>query len=142
MLFICSWVNEKVFCIFLHRVGSGSWVTDGIRTTNSTMVGNVTSVQCLSTHLTSFAVLVDVAGGLQVCIGCHSIVTTALYIGGLYLACRIYQTNTALLCDNAFLFWQEISKAERKALQVVSYIGCAISTICLIISIVFFILQG
>ena len=33
--------------------------------------GNVTSVQCLSTHLTSFAVLVDVAGGLQVCIGCH-----------------------------------------------------------------------
>ena len=36
-------------------------------------VGNVTSVQCLSTHLTSFAVLVDVAGGLQVCIGCHSI---------------------------------------------------------------------
>ena len=34
-------------------------------------VDNVTSVQCLSTHLTSFAVLVDVAGGLQVCSECH-----------------------------------------------------------------------
>ena len=34
-------------------------------------VGDVTSVQCLSTHLTSFAVLVDVAGGLQVCSECH-----------------------------------------------------------------------
>ena len=73
MLFTCSWVNEKAFFIFLHSVGSGSWVTDGIRTTNSTMVGNVTSVQCQSTHLTSFAVLVDVAGGLQVCCECHNI---------------------------------------------------------------------
>ena len=29
--------------------------------------GNTTLVQCLSTHLTSFAVLIDVGGGLQVC---------------------------------------------------------------------------
>ena len=51
----------------LYSVGSGSWVTDGISTTdNTTKVENVTSVHCLSTHLTSFAVLVDVAGGLQV----------------------------------------------------------------------------
>ena len=57
----------------LYSVGSGSWVTDGISTTdNTTKVGNVTSVHCLSTHLTSFAVLVDVAGGLQVCAGCRN----------------------------------------------------------------------
>ena len=68
----------------LHSVGSGSWVTDEITTTDNMTVGNITSVdeitttdnmtvgnitsvQCQSTHLTSFAVLVDVAGGLQVC---------------------------------------------------------------------------
>ena len=63
----------------LHSVGSGSWVADGISTTDNMTVGNVTSVYCQSTHLTSFAVLVDVAGGLQVCCGCHNeIVTVAM----------------------------------------------------------------
>ena len=63
-------MNQE-FHLVLHSIGHGSWVTDDIRTNNSMTVGNVTSVQCLSTHLTSFAVLVDVAGGLQVCSGCH-----------------------------------------------------------------------
>jgi len=39
-------------------------------------------------------------------------------------------------------FPQNISDAERQALQIVSYIGCSISVICLIISVVFFLLQG
>ena len=67
--FVCLNRGVNLSC-WMYSVGSGSWVTDGVRTTNNTMVRNVTSVQCLSTHLTSFAVLVDVAGGLQVCCGC------------------------------------------------------------------------
>ena len=62
----------RTLCYSLYSVGSGSWVTDGISITDNMTVGNVTSVQCQSTHLTSFAVLVDVAGGLQVCAGCHN----------------------------------------------------------------------
>ena len=51
-------------------IGNGSWVTAGIITDDmmiqSTESGNLTTITCRSTHLTSFAVLVDVAGGLEV----------------------------------------------------------------------------
>ena len=47
-------------------VGNGSWVVSGVTTNRQTTSGNSTNVQCTSTHLTSFAVLVDVAGGLEV----------------------------------------------------------------------------
>ena len=40
------------------------------------------------------------------------------------------------------MFLQDIPEEERKALQIISYIGCGISSVCLIISIVFFLLQG
>ena len=42
------------------------WSTDGLRTKDVTRNGNTITVTCSSTHLTSFAVLVDV-GGAQVC---------------------------------------------------------------------------
>ena len=49
----------------------------------------------------------------------------------------------ALFFDFRFvLFWQDIPEVERKALQIVSYIGCAISTFCLIVAVLFFIMQG
>ena len=89
-------------------------------------VGNVTSVQCLSTHLTSFAVLVDVAGGLQVC----------QYVTGVITIVHVFIVIPSLM------LLQNISKPEGEALQIISYIGCAISAVCLIISIVFFLLQG
>ena len=47
-------------------IGNGSWVIAGVTTTDVTTSGNQTAIQCTSTHLTSFAVLVDVAGGLAV----------------------------------------------------------------------------
>ena len=50
----------------LYRVGSGGWSSDGIQVISNTTRRNVTTVLCNSTHLTSFAVLVDVAGGLEV----------------------------------------------------------------------------
>ena len=53
--------------IFWHSVGYGNWELDGETANNITTEGDATTVQCLSTHLTSFTVLVDVAGGLQVC---------------------------------------------------------------------------
>ena len=49
------------------RVGNGSFVTNGVITDSNNTQNDLTSVHCLSTHLTSFAVLVDVSGGLQVC---------------------------------------------------------------------------
>ena len=50
-----------------HSVGSGGWSSEGIQVISNVTRGNVTTVLCNSTHLTSFAVLVDAAGGLEVC---------------------------------------------------------------------------
>ena len=47
-------------------MGSGGWSSDGIQVISAVTKGNTTTVVCSSTHLTSFAVLVDVAGGLEV----------------------------------------------------------------------------
>ena len=112
-----------------YSVGHGGWASDGIATSGIKTEGNVTSVQCLSTHLTSFAVLVDVAGGLQVC----------QYVVGVITLVHVFIVIPSLLL---LMFLQDISKVEGEALQIISYIGCAISAVCLIISIVFFLLQG
>ena len=48
------------------RIGSGGFSTDGLTTANISRGKNITRVHCLSNHATSFAVLVDVAGGLEV----------------------------------------------------------------------------
>ena len=54
----------------MYSIGNGSWITDGVVTNNfttqTTKSGKLTTIQCSATHLTSFAVLVDVAGGLEV----------------------------------------------------------------------------
>ncbi len=55
---------KRVMSVF--RIGSGHWATAGVRTINVSTQENTTTVQCESSHLTSFAVLVDVAGGQQV----------------------------------------------------------------------------
>ena len=61
--FICSFIMCKC------RVGNGGYSTFGV-TTDDNIVSDqdngTTTVQCFSNHTTSFAVLVDVAGGLQV----------------------------------------------------------------------------
>ena len=48
------------FCLYSNRNVSGRFSTDGITQSGTT---NSTFVQCTSTHLTSFAVLVDTSGG-------------------------------------------------------------------------------
>ena len=52
--------------VCFHRVGSGGWSSDGIQIISSETTDNATRVVFTSTHLTSFAVLVDVSGGLKV----------------------------------------------------------------------------
>ena len=56
-----------------HSVGSGGWSSEGIQVISNITRGDVTTVLCNSTHLTSFAVLVDVAGGLEVQLFCASL---------------------------------------------------------------------
>ena len=68
MVHIHTSYNLFIIWQLLCRVGNGSWVSEGVHTVESTTDcgEQVTTVQCTSTHLTSFAVLVDVAGGLKV----------------------------------------------------------------------------
>ena len=63
--FAYSYLDHHRYFFFLlrYRIGNGSWVTAGVMTDYVDVTeGNITSVQCTSTHLTSFAVLVSVAG--------------------------------------------------------------------------------
>ena len=56
----CAFHYFILFCVF--RIGSGGWSTEGVARVTVSQSGNSTVVQCNSTHLTSFAVLVNVAG--------------------------------------------------------------------------------
>ena len=77
---------------------------------------------CNSSHLTSFAVLVDVSGGHEV----HTVLTYKQYSYlRMFCMCVIFMHTT-----------QGFSAEERKALSIISYIGCGISLICLIIAII------
>ena len=53
--------------ISLHRVGTGGWSSEGTQLISNITRDNVSTVVFTSIHLTSFAVLVDVAGGHEVC---------------------------------------------------------------------------
>ncbi len=55
-----------IFIVYC-RVGNGQWISVGVRTVSVPTEGNITTVLCESTHLTSFAVLVDVSDEQQVC---------------------------------------------------------------------------
>lgn len=88
---------------FSDPVGSGFWAFDGVSMTSVEVRGDRMEVNCSSTHLTSFAVLVDVSGTLSE---------------------------------------QNVTSVELQALQIVSYVGCAISIFFLGLAIIFFLSQG
>ena len=69
------------------------------------------TITCNSTHLTSFAVLVDVSGG-------HQVYCDAL---------AIHKCMEIVL--------QDTSSEERTVLSAISYIGCGISIACLLVTI-------
>ena len=56
-----SFIYLSLLLLFSSLSDSG-WSADGVSTAMSTTVGNVSTVECASLHLTSFAVLVDVRG--------------------------------------------------------------------------------
>ena len=59
------------------------WSSEGIKVINVMTEDGVTTVQCSSTHLASFAVLVGVGGGLEALRFSHIL----LYIHGLSVPC-------------------------------------------------------
>ena len=64
--FLSSFMDySNLICI--SRLKNGSWSNAGVLTSSISNGNGTVSISCTSTHLTSFAVLVDVAGGLQVC---------------------------------------------------------------------------
>lgn len=81
------------------------------------------TITCNSTHLTSFAVLVDVSGGHRV---------SCVTLWGFHCSSFGYAVGIHLM----LLVLQDISEAESKALSIVSYIGCGISMLCLVIAII------
>ena len=55
--FMCITVH-----VFLHSLISSGWSVANVTTEQQTYIGDQSIVQCSSSHLTSFAVLVDVRG--------------------------------------------------------------------------------
>ena len=57
---------HKIMDMYVYRVGSGRWAYDGVKmVSRSTNSDGTVIVTCQSTHLTSFAVLVDVSGSVS-----------------------------------------------------------------------------
>ena len=94
-------------------MGQGSWSTVNVQTDNS----RSPVITCLSSHLTSFAVLVDVAGSTTV-------------------------SNTVSTLVLILLYNQTINPVEAKGLSVLTYIGLSVSIVCLIITVIFFLCFG
>ena len=67
-------VFEHVLSTYFYycRVGNGGFVSDGVTTQSNISMNSLTTVTCLSNHLTTFAVLVDVAG--VVCMFSYTII--------------------------------------------------------------------
>ena len=62
------------FSIIMYRYSRGRWSNEGVKTLSVTRVRDIVTVTCASSHLTSFAVLVDV-GGAQA-----SVLTSNIFI--------------------------------------------------------------
>ena len=62
-----------------YRIGSGSWSSDGVETVSATLRGGVMTVECQSSHLSTFAALVDVLSP-QVYTTCSPVDLNRLYL--------------------------------------------------------------
>ena len=110
----------------LHLYSTGEWSDEGLTT-----VIEKDTVVCKSTHLTSFAVLVDVSGSTNVRVYPNNICAWYYFIGS---------CSTPYDKDNFNFFQlQQFSADHRLALSIVTYIGCSLSLIALIITIIYFI---
>ena len=123
-----------VYFICVHvtcSLQNTTWSADGITTLSATRDGDFVTVQCSSTHLTSFAVLVGVGGteGPQVIkfINIHVLKRRA-----------VSSTSTCIHISTCTCSLQH----GNEALKIVSYIGLSISLTCLLLTIIFFLTFG
>ena len=56
--------------VLTQRVGNGAWSFEGLQRTDTD--GNDTMIQCSSTHLTSFAILVNVGVSMSPPVSCSN----------------------------------------------------------------------
>ena len=87
---------------------------------------NDSHVRCLSTHLTTFAVLFDLTGNT---------VKVAIYTYVVNSMIKLH-TYVVMMCLEWLFALQRISKTEIDLLNIFTYIGCGISLICLALTIV------
>ena len=99
------------FLYTLLSLADSGWSVEGVTTEKTTVSGDQSTVQCSSSHLTSFAVLVDVRGAK---------VRNEVHL------------SQAMFCLSPL-------QINSRALSIVSYIGLSISIVCLVFTIIFFI---
>jgi len=94
--------NKLTMCILYNtliiHLSRGGWDTEGV--TVIEINTNISTITCNSTHLTSFAVLVDVSGGHQVCCvpaaNGHCLYTMLLFLG--YFIRRRNSSICSIIC--------------------------------------------
>lgn len=105
--------SSPLFTIYHSSISYGRWVSDD--TIKVDAIINDTTVRCLSYHLTSFAVLVNVVD--------------------LDESVPIDDNNVTNQTTNETT--PTIISLEDNVLSIVSYVGCSISIVCLMATIVF-----
>ena len=118
--------------VYMYSNNTGGWSEEGvildIENTNST------TLTCVTTHLTSFAVLFQ--GAKKV-----SNNTTTVYLSAIQtiLTNNTTSSNTSLT-NSTTIQTRSQTSAHDEALSIVSYIGCGISIICLLATIIIILL--
>ena len=113
-------VNPCILCVVSRYLPLyyRHWSSNGLMTTKHT---NSNVVRCISTHLTSFAVLVDVSSREQD--------VSKVALSGNW---NIFQTMLLLILQGNEVY----------AFKLVSYIGCVVSLICLGLSLLILVSCG
>ena len=93
------------------------WSSAGLHTSDAT--GPRGEIICITTHLTSFAVLVN----------------PQVSVDGIFV-------HRVLQCSLLYILQSSETTVGQKALGIVSYIGCGISLACLVVSLLVFIIFG
>ena len=105
---------------------TGRWSYSGVET----HVINTTHVRCIASHLTSFAVLVSIVPSVG-----EPVSGDVLLIFDVLLKCILIP---AFICMHPVQSPYYLSLSLQPALDYITYIGCSISLLCLLASIIFY----
>ena len=122
-----------------HSAGGGRWSTSNVVTDEVVRgEGGAVQVRCLSTHLTSFAVLVDVTGS--------GVSRFSLYIAKSHKPISSRNVSVPVCAIHVTIYYHysyvHSIQSGGKALKIVSYIGLGVSLACLLVTIIFFLTLG